>query len=765
VTGTDESERAEHSESSRGDIDTRCVDTIRFLAVDAVEAAHSGHPGAPLGASPMAYALWHYVLKHNPADPSWPDRDRFVLSAGHASAMLYALLHLTGYDVSLSDLRHFRQWGSKTPGHPERGDTPGVEMTTGPLGQGMAHAVGMAIAERHQAATFNRPGHEVVDHHTFALVSDGDLEEGVSAEAASLAGTLGLGKLICLYDDNGIQIEGDTDDVFREDVAARFKAYGWQVLGPVDGEDVAGINESILEAMADTGRPSLVICHTTIGYGSPRAGSPKAHGEPLGPENVRATKEALGWPLQPPFLVPDDVRDHMRSALTRGAEAQAAWTARWESYAADHPDLARQLEAQLQGLLTAGWDQDLEGLFDEADGPIATRAASGIALNALARRVPALMGGSADLAPSNKTWLEGEGLFSAEVPTGRNMRFGVREHAMGAILGGMALHGGFIPYGGTFLVFSDYMRPPMRLAALMGLRVIYVFTHDSIGVGEDGPTHQPIEQIMSLRSVPNLTVIRPADAYETARAWAVALANEDGPTALVLTRQKLPSLAPARRESAWPGESVLGETDQQRSAQGLIGGELESGKLSRGGQERGGLERGGPDRGGLERGAYVLWESPRASEPAPSGGDAEDVAAASAARMGQQAASGQADQSRREAIDVILIASGSEVHLALEAGRALSAEGIGVRVVSMPSWELFDAQGQEYRDAVLPPAVRARVAIEAGTPEGWEHYIGLDGAVIGMRTFGASAPGAELFEHFGFTVSAVMEKAREVLGR
>jgi transketolase len=662
-------------------LDQRCINTIRFLAVDAVQKAKSGHPGTPMGAAPMAYTLWDRFLKHNPRNPAWPDRDRFILSPGHASMLLYALLHLTGYDLSLDELKQFRQWGSKTPGHPEYRHTPGVEVTTGPLGQGFAHGVGMAIAERWLAEHYNRPGYEIINHYTYVLASDGDMQEGVSSEAASLAGTLRMGKLICLYDDNEIQIEGGTDVVFSENVARRFEAYGWQVIGPIDGFDIAAIESAIRQAQADTERPSLIICKTVIGFGSPAQATAKVHGEPLGEEGVRAAKETLGWPLEPSFYVPDDVLAHMGQAVERGRRAEQDWHQRLETYAQAYPDLAAQFQAQLRGELPDSWDEGLADLFPSDTAPMATRNASGQVLNALIQRVHALTGGSADLAPSTKTILLGYGDFGWDEYCGHNMHFGVREHAMGAIAGGMALHGGVIPYTATFLTFTDYMRPPMRLAALMGLRVIYIFTHDSIGLGEDGPTHQPIEHLMNLRAVPNLTVIRPADATETAEAWRAALLNADGPTVLIFTRQKLP---------------VLDRT------------ELKSGE-------------------GLQRGGYVLWQS---ADGTP---------------------------------DVILIGTGSETHIALEAGKQLAAEGVSVRVVSMPSWELFDRQPADYRQSVLPSAVRARVAVEAGIKLGWEHYVGLDGVVVGMDGFGASAPAEVLYQEFGLTADNVAAQARQLL--
>jgi transketolase len=670
--------------SSQMELDQLCINTIRFLAADAVQEARSGHPGAPMGAAPLAYVLWDRFLKHHPAHPRWPDRDRFVLSAGHASMLLYSLLHLTGYDLPLEEIRRFRQWESRTPGHPERGPTPGVEVTTGPLGQGLAHAVGMALAERWLAQRYNRPGFDIVDHWTYTLVSDGDLQEGVAAEAASLAGTLGLGKLIALYDDNGIQIEGSTDLAFGEDVARRFEAYGWGVVGPVDGLDLDGIEAAIAEARADDGRPSLILCRTVIGYGSPRQGTAKVHGEPLGEAGLEAAREALGWPREPRFLVPEAVSAHMGKALDRGRQAELEWEARLTRYGSAYPEEAERFLGELAGSLPPGWDVGLEDLFPPGSRPMATRVSSGMVLNALAGRVEALFGGSADLAPSTKTLLSGHPDFDARASGGRNLHFGVREHAMGAVAGGMALHGGVIPYTATFLTFSDYMRPPMRLAAMMGIRVVYVFTHDSIGLGEDGPTHQPVEQLMGLRSVPGLTVIRPADAAETAEAWRAALLRRDGPTALVLTRQDVPLLD---RDSCAPAR-------------------------------------------GLHRGAYILWELAPAPGRLP---------------------------------ELILIGTGSEASVALEAGRRLAAEGRRVRVVSMPSWELFDAQPAEYRESVLPAAVEARVAVEAGIRLGWEHYVGLSGAVVGLDGFGASAPAEVLYSRFGITADAVVRAARGLL--
>lgn len=662
------------------DLDHLCINTIRTLAMDGVQKAKSGHPGMPMGMADVAYVLWTRFLKHNPADPAWPNRDRFVLSAGHGSMLLYSLLYLTGYDLPLDELKRFRQWGSRTPGHPEHGLTPGVETTTGPLGQGFANGVGMALAERFLAATFNRPGFPIFDHYTYAIVSDGDLMEGVSHEAAGLAGHLGLGKIIYLYDDNEISIEGSTDLAFTEDVPARFRAYGWHVQ-EVDGYDLPAVEAAIRAAQGESERPSLIVCHTHIAYGSPnKHDSASAHGEPLGEEEVRLTKEALGWPPDAQFYVPDEALAVFRRAVEQGRVAQAEWQEMFTRYAREYPQEAALLQCLWAGDLPEGWEKALP-TFTPADGEMATRQASGVVLNALAPVLPTLIGGSADLAPSNNTLLKGYADFQKASPAGRNLRFGVREHAMGSILNGLALHGGVIPYGGTFLVFSDYMRPAVRLAALMEQRVVYVWTHDSVWLGEDGPTHQPVEHLMALRAIPNLVVIRPCDANETAAAWRVALERREGPTALALTRQKLPILAETARDAQ---ETVA-------------------------------------------RGAYVLADAPGA-------------------------------------IDVILIATGSEVHLALEARKLLAEKGVAARVVSMPSWELFDAQEPAYREAVLPSKVTARLAIEAGVTQGWEKYVGPSGAVVGLDRFGASAPYKVLMEQFGFTPQAVAERALRLLG-
>ena len=664
------------------ELDELCINTIRFLAVDTVQRANSGHPGTPMGAAPMAYVLWDRFLKHNPGDPQWPDRDRFILSPGHASALLYALLHVSGYDLPMEELKRFRQWGSKTPGHPEYGLTPGVEMTTGSLGQGFAHGVGMAVAERWLADHYNRAGHEIIDHYIYAIVSDGDLQEGVASEAGSLAGTLRLGKLIYLYDDNDISIEGNTDIAFAENVAQRFQAYGWHVIGPIDGMDPEVVDTAIRMSQAEKTRPSLIICRTVIGYGSPnKAGTASAHGEPLGEDELILTKENLGWTFEP-FTVPEMAQAHLGQAKERGRQQQDQWLSRMEAYRKAYPTDAAELEGELRGDLQEGWDQGLEQLFPAGLAPMATREASGQVMNAIVDRVHSFTGGSADLAPSTKTLLKDHGNYGFEEYCGHNLHFGVREHAMGAISNGMALHGGIIPYTATFLIFSDYMRPPIRLAALMGLGVIYIFTHDSIGLGEDGPTHQPIEQLLALRSIPDLVVLRPADATETVEAWRVAIARRHGPTVLVMGRQNLPVLDRETYASA----------------------------------------------GGVARGGYVIRDS--SGEP-----------------------------------EVILIGTGSEVHIALDAGHMLREKGIQARVVSLPSWELFDAQPLEYRTTVLPPQIRARVSIEAASRLGWERYTGLDGVAIGMSGFGASAPASVLYQEFGITAQRMAEEAESLVKR
>ncbi len=663
--------------------DQRAINTIRFLAVDGVQKAKSGHPGAPMGAAPMAYTLWTRFLKHNPTDPAWPDRDRFVLSAGHASMLLYSLLHLTGYDLPLGELQSFRQWGSKTPGHPEYGLTAGVEMTTGPLGQGFATGVGMAIAAHHLAAVFNRPGFDVIDHFIYGIVSDGDLMEGVSSEAASLAGHLKLGRLIYLYDDNHISIDGSTSLAFTEDRMARFAAYGWHTQSVADGNDLEAIAAAISAAQAETERPSIIAVRTVIGYGSPnKANTAGVHGEPLGPDEVTLTKQALGWPLEPPFFIPDDVLAHFRQAVETGRQRQAGWQARFDAYAAAYPELAADLQRRWRGELPADWAADLPAYEPSAKGE-ATRNVSGAVLNALAGRVPELIGGSADLAPSNKTMIKGSPAFQAGAYAGRNFHFGVREHGMAAALNGMLLHGGVRPYGGTFLIFSDYMRPAIRLAALMEIPTLFVFTHDSIGLGEDGPTHQPVEHLAALRAIPHLLVLRPADAKETVAAWQAALTHRSGPIALALTRQNVPTLAGT---SADPAQGV-----------------------------------------GL--GGYVVSDWPDGLN-------------------GPR---------------VLLIGTGSEVHLAVAARDRLAEQGVAARVVSLPSWELFEAQPAEYRNAVLPPDVTARVAIEAGVSLGWRRYIGPDGVFIGIDRFGASAPYQTIYEQLGLTADNVVAQALTML--
>ncbi len=663
-------------------LDQLCINTIRMLAADAVQKAKSGHPGMPMGAAAMAYVLWTRILKHSPANPKWPDRDRFVLSAGHGSMLLYTLLHLTGYGLTLDDIRHFRQWESRTPGHPELGVTPGVETTTGPLGQGFGNGIGMAIAERWLAAQFNRAGHTIVDHYTYAIVSDGDLMEGVSSEAASLAGHLRLHKLIYLYDDNHISIDGSTSLAFTEDVGRRFEAYGWHVQRLADGNDLVAVEAAIRAAQAETSRPSLIMSRTHIGYGSPnKQDSNKAHGEPLGEDEVTLTKQKLGWPPTPAFLIPEEARQEFGKAVARGKASEMEWDQHFAAYAAAFPQEAARWERYMSGKFPQGWDADLPA-FAPGDPAMATRAASGKVLHALSPKVTNLLGGSADLAPSNNTYVQGVPEFQAGSYAGRNFRFGVREHAMGSIANGMALHGGLRPYTGTFLIFSDYMRPAIRLAALMQAPVIFLFTHDSIGLGEDGPTHQPIEHLAALRAIPDLSVIRPADANETVDAWRVALTHS-GPTCLVLTRQNLPVLDRARTQ---PG-------------------------------------------GDLARGAYVLADSPQGPPR------------------------------------VILIATGSEVAVAVGAQKLLAGKGVAARVVSMPSWDLFERQPQSYRDSILRPAVTVRLAIEAAGPLGWHKYVGPAGDIVGMTRFGASAPGPVNLEKFGFTAENVAARAMALLSK
>lgn len=677
-------------------IDQLCIDTIRTLSIDAVQKANSGHPGAPMGLAPSTYVLWTRFLQHNPKNPSWPNRDRFVLSAGHGSMLLYCMLYLTGYDVPLEQIKQFRQWESRTPGHPERGMTPGVETTTGPLGQGFGNGVGMAIAEAHLAARYNRREFDIFNHFTYAIVSDGDLMEGVAAEAASLAGHLKLGKLIYLYDNNRISLAGATDLSFSEDCAKRFEAYGWHTVAVQDGNDVAAIERALRAAREEESRPSLILLRTHIGYGSPgKQDSFEAHGSPLGAAEVKLTKEKLGWPLEPDFYIPDDALARFRQAVSNGEKLEVKWKERYDAYAEQFPELAKELEQIISGTLPAGWEASIPSFPADAKG-MATRSASGKILNAIAPKLPTLIGGSADLNPSTYTVLAKLGDFESPQRTftdsqgsaggdwsfaGRNLHFGVREHGMGAALNGMAAHGGIIPFGSTFLIFSDYMRPSIRLAALMELGVVYVFTHDSIGVGEDGPTHQPVEQLAALRAIPRLVVIRPGDANETAVAWRVAIESRAHPVALVLTRQNVPTL------------------DRSRFA----------------------------PADGLRRGAYVLADAPGAKS------------------------------------DIILIGTGSEVALVLAAQEKLAEQKIQARVVSMPSWELFDQQPQDYRETVFPRSLRARLAVEAALPQGWHRYVGDGGDVLGVERFGASAPGNLVMEKYGFTVGRVVERATALL--
>jgi len=678
-------------------LDQQAIDTIRFLPVDAVQKANSGHPGLPMGAASMAYVLWTRFLRHNPANPAWPDRDRFVLSAGHGSMLLYSLLHLTGYDLSLEQIEKFRQWGSATPGHPESHLTRGVEATTGPLGQGISNAVGMALAEAHLAARYNRPGHEIIDHYTYVLAGDGDMMEGVQAEAASLAGHLLLGKLIVLYDNNHISLAGSTSVSFTEDVAARYAAYGWHTQAVTDGNDLDAVDKALRAAREVRDRPSLISVRTIIGFGSPhKQGTFHVHGSPLGPDEVKAAKQNLGWPLEPAFLIPDGPRAHLREAVARGAEAEDGWRRRFAAYRAAFPELGAELERRLVGTLPAGWDADLPSFPADARG-VATRKASESVMQALAAKLPELVGGSADLDPSTFTWLKEQGDFQAAGRSkdgaqgavggpwsyaGRNVHFGVREHGMGAAVNGMAYHGGFIPYGSTFLMFSDYMRPAVRLSALSHLGSVWVYTHDSVALGEDGPTHQPVEHYMALRAIPELLFIRPGDANETAWAWKVAIQNRVRPTALALTRQNVPTLDRSRYA---PAE-------------------------------------------GLTRGAYVL--NPGVARP-----------------------------------DLILMATGSELHLIAAAEPALTAKGVAVRLVSMPCWKLFEEQPAEYRESVLPAAVTARLAVESGITLGWERWVGSAGAIVGLDRYGASAPGEGLMKEFGFTAERVVAAADALLGR
>ncbi|ARU61117.1 transketolase [Tumebacillus avium] len=661
-------------------IEQLAINAIRTLSIDMIEKAKSGHPGLPMGAAPMTYELWTKHLKHNPANPEWIDRDRFVLSAGHGSALLYSMLHLTGYGLELEELKNFRQWGSKTPGHPEFGHTAGVEATTGPLGQGIAMSVGMAMAEAHLAATYNRDGHEIINHYTYALCGDGDLMEGVASEAISMAGHLGLGKLVVLYDSNDISLDGQLSMSFTENVQKRFESMGWQYLRVEDGTDIAAIGQAIREAQADHNHPALIEIRTIIGHGSPnRAGTNKAHGAPLGEEEARLTKEVYGWPHEP-FHVPSEVSAHFNNVQAEGGKKEAEWNERFSRYEQAHPELAKQLKQAMKHELPQGWDKDIP-VFQPDAPQLATREASGAALNAIAKNLPSLFGGSADLAGSNNTTLKDYPVFHQENYAGRNIWFGVREFAMAAAMNGMALHGGVRPYGGTFFVFSDYLRPAVRLSALMKLPVIYVLTHDSIAVGEDGPTHEPVEHLAAMRVIPGLVTLRPADVNETMEAYRYALSQNDTPVAMVLTRQKLPVLTGTAEKA----------------------------------------------RDGITRGAYILSDAPN----------------------GQP--------------QVILIATGSEVALAVKAQQALADKGIAARVVSMPSMELFNKQSREYKDSVLPPSVKARVGIEMGTTFGWERYVGDNGVVIGIDTFGASAPGDRVIAEYGFTVENVIENVNKVL--
>jgi transketolase len=679
----DASSASNQEADARPDLVWRSINAIRALSMDAVEQAQSGHPGTPMALAPAAYLLWTRFLRHNPRNPDWFDRDRFVLSCGHASMLIYSLLYLSGYDLPLEEIKNFRQWGSKTPGHPERGHTPGVETTTGPLGQGFGNAVGIAMAERFLADHFNRPGHAIVDHRVWAFASDGDLMEGVSSEAASIAGHLRLGRLTVVYDDNHVTIDGDTALTFSEDVPRRFEAYGWRVLKVGDGNDLSAISDAFETARSETARPTLIVLRTAIADPAPtKRNTAEAHGAPLGADEVRRTKEIMGWPTEPAFQVPDDALTHWRRAIARGSELEGAWQKRYHAYVEAHPALAAELEQWLSGELPPGWDRALSAV-NRPTGPLATRQASGLALQAIAGAVPNLIGGSADLGSSTSTTLKQGGTFGPS-STGRTIHWGVREHGMAACLNGIAAHGGLRPFGSTFLVFSDYMKPAIRLAAIMRLPVIYIGTHDSIGLGEDGPTHQPVEHLAMLRSIPNLVTLRPADADETVEAWKVALERRTGPTMLVLTRQKLPLL---NRASAAAAD-------------------------------------------GVKRGAYVLLDPPGAGVP-----------------------------------DSILIATGSEVGIALDAARLLHAGQIRTRVVSMPSWELFGAQPQAYRDSVLPPETRARVAVEAAGGFGWSRWTTDDGAMVGMEGFGASAPGERLYKEFKLTPEHVAGTLRRVLSR
>jgi transketolase len=683
------------SANKQTDLDQLCVNTIRFLSVDAVEKANSGHPGLPLDAAPMAYVLWTSIMNYNPKNPEWFNRDRFVLSAGHGSALLYSMLHLTGYELPLDQIKHFRQWGSITPGHPERGLAPGVEVTTGPLGQGFANGVGLAIAEAYLAARYNRPDHHVINHFTYAIVSDGDLMEGVASEAASLAGHLKLGKLIYLYDDNEVTLSASTQVAFTEDRAQRFEAYGWQTITIEDGNDLQAIRDAVLAAQMDTERPSLILIRTHIGYGSPKQDSYEAHGSPLGKEDTKLTKEKLNWPLEPTFYIPESAQKHFQESIKKGQTVEKEWDKLWEAYEKAYPDLAIELKLIMEHKLPPGWDADIKLFPADAKG-MATRVASGKVLNMIAPHLPALIGGSADLNPSTHTVINKGGTFESPLTdfgdrqgaieggwsyAGRNIQFGVREHAMGSIVNGIASYGGLIPYTATFLTFSDYMRPAIRLASLMDLQALFIFTHDSIGLGEDGPTHQPIEHVASLRAIPHLIVIRPGDANESAVAWKVAIESHKKPIALILTRQNVPTLDRSLYASAE----------------------------------------------GLRKGAYVLAD-PQGEKP-----------------------------------KIILIATGSEVQLIVAAQKKLAEQKIFARIVSMPSWELFEMQSQEYKHSVFPPEIKARISVEAGVEQGWERYVGDRGVSIGIDHFGASAPGDIVMKEYGFTVENVVKKAVDLM--
>ena len=685
----------EASTLEQTDLEQLCVNTIRFLSVDAVEKANSGHPGLPLDAAPMAYVLWTKIMNYNPKNPEWYNRDRFVLSAGHGSALLYSMLHLTGYDLPLDQVKNFRQWGSMTPGHPERGLAPGVEVTTGPLGQGFANGVGFAIAEAYLAARYNRPSHEVINHFIYGIVSDGDLMEGVASEAASLAGHLKLGKLIYLYDDNEITLSASTQVAFTEDRAQRFEAYGWQTIKIEDGNDLKAIDDAILAAQKDTERPTLIIVRTHIGYGSPKQDSYEAHGSPLGKEDTKLTKEKLHWPLDPNFYIPEQAQQHFQEAIKKGQKIEKEWNKHWESYEKAYPDLAKELKLIMEHKLPSGWESDIKPFPADAKG-MATRVASGKVLNMIAPHLPSLIGGSADLNPSTHTVISKAGTFESPLTdfgdrqgaieggwsyAGRNIQFGVREHAMGSIINGIAAYGGLIPYSATFLTFSDYMRPAIRLASLMDLQVLFIFTHDSIGLGEDGPTHQPIEHLASLRAIPHLIVIRPSDANETVEAWKVAIESHKKPVTLILTRQNVPTLDRSLYASAE----------------------------------------------GLRKGAYVLAD-PQGEKP-----------------------------------NIILIATGSEVQLIVGAQKKLAEQKIFARLVSMPSWELFEMQSQEYKNSVFPPDIKARLSVEAGVEQGWKRYVGDSGSMIGIDHFGASAPGDIVMREFGFTIENVVKKAVDLM--